>query len=366
MAHRQIKLDDSNVKGYHDLIVPDDLRRDILLSEKAARTVHEGRRTLVNCMAGKDKRIILAIGPCSIHDPEADEEYSEKLLALSRKVGDVFVMVKRAYFEKPRTTVGWKGLIYEPLLHGEENINLGLRLARHILVKNAEMGLLTSTEFVDTFVPQYIGDTVSMAAIGARTVESPLHRQMASALSMPALFKNSTRGDIEVAVEALVAAASEHWFTGLDPTNSKGAIVTSRGNKNAYIVLRGGKETGPNYHSENVRKAQELLLENGFVANLGVDCSHDNTIVGWADNGKATKDYKMQSTVFLDLIGQIANGNTGIKLIMLESNLKEGAQKIPKAHSKEPIKWGVSVTDACIGWEQTEELVLWAHGALRK
>jgi 3-deoxy-7-phosphoheptulonate synthase len=346
------KIEDSNVTGYRPLITPVILKQEIPLTRRGRETVTRGRYEITESINGRDKRIVLVVGQCSIHDTESDAEYSKRLLSLSRAVEDVFVIAKRVYFEKPRTTVGWKGLIYDPNLDGKENINKGLRIAREILARNAEMGLFSGTEFLDPFVPQYLGDMISWAAIGARTVQSSVHRQMASGLSMPVGFKNSTQGDVKVAVQAVIAASKSQWFLGMDQNGTVSA-VTTRGNPDTHIILRGG-EHGPNYSAANVGKAQAMLKENGLASTLMVDCSH----------GNSNKDYRMQSRVFRNVIGQILRGNTGIKGLMLESNINEGSQPIPSQTKN--LKYGVSVTDSCIGWEETERLILDAHRLLRK
>ncbi len=334
------------------MITPAALKQEVPLTSRGRETVARGRYDVIESIHGRDKRIVLVVGQCSIHDVASDAEYSKRLLSLSKAVDDVFIIVKRVYFEKPRTTVGWKGLIYDPNLDGTENINKGLRLAREILVRNAEMGLLSGTEFLDPFVPQYLGGTISWAAIGARTVQSSVHRQMASGLSMPIGFKNSTQGDITVAMHAVIAASKPQWFLGIDQNGTVSA-VTTKGNSNTHIILRGG-DNGPNYDAASVEKAQVILKENGLSDTLMVDCSL----------GNSNKDYRMQSKVFKDVIGQILRGNTGIRGLMLESNINEGSQPIPKR--AKDLKYGVSVTDSCIGWEETEKLILDAHRLLRK
>ena len=346
------KIEDSNVTGYRPLITPVILKQELPLTSRGRETVARGRQEITESMHGRDKRMILVVGQCSIHDTESDAEYSKRLLSLSRAVEDVFIIAKRVYFEKPRTTIGWKGLIYDPNLDGKENINKGLRLAREILVRNAEMGLLSGTEFLDPFVPQYLGDTISWAAIGARTVESSVHRQMASGLSMPVGFKNSTQGDTRVAMHAVIAASKAQWFLGMDQNGTVSA-VTTRGNPNTHIILR-GSERGPNYSAASVNKTQTMLRENGMSGMVMVDCSH----------GNSNKDYRMQPKVFRNVIGQVLRGNIGIKGLMLESNINEGSQPIPR-HAKD-LKYGVSVTDSCIGWEETEKLILEAHRMLRR
>ena len=288
------KIEDSNVTGYRPLITPVVLKQEVPLTSRGRETVARGRHDIIESICGRDKRIVLVVGQCSIHDIESDAEYSKRLLSLSRAVDDVFIIAKRVYFEKPRTTVGWKGLIYDPNLDGKENINKGLRLAREILVRNAEMGLLSGTEFLDPFVPQYLGGIISWAAIGARTVQSSVHRQMASGLSMPVGFKNSMQGDITVAMHAVIAASKPQWFLGMDQNGTVSA-VTTKGNPDTHIILRGG-EHGPNYEAASVGKAQAMLKENGLSDALMIDCSH----------GNSNKDYRMQpmciENQFLSLI----------------------------------------------------------------
>ncbi len=294
----------------------------------------------------------MVIGPCSIHDIEAATDYAERLNGLRERVEDRFELVMRTYLEKPRTVVGWKGLVYEPYLDGQERIGDGLIIARQFLLSNAELGLPCATEFLDTFIPQYIGDLISWGAIGARTVESQIHRQMASGLSMPVGFKNNMSGDVKVAIDAMLAARHSHWFFGLDQYG-RPSVVKTRGNTYTHIVLRGGNE-GPNYDRESVARAQAMLREAGLPERLMIDCSH----------GNSGKDYRAQPVVFEDVIRQIYDGNLGIIGVMVESHINEGRQDVPEDIRE--LKYGVSITDSCIGWETTERLIMDAYRMLSK
>ncbi len=345
------RIVDRNIVEYTHMVSPAELKSEpgMALTEKAQNTVKRGRKEIRDILRGKDNRVILIAGPCSTRDPKEHRDYATRLDSLSKELDDVFVFVQRVYFEKPRTTVGWKGLITDPYLDGKGNINDGLRIARQLLLHNAKLGLPSATEFLESFIPQYIGDLVSWAGIGARTVQSPSHRQMASGLSMPVGFKNSTEGNVQVAIDAVVAAGQPQWFIGIDEEGRASSLPT-QGNKYTHIVLRGGA-SGPNYDSESVKKAQKMLRERGLSDRLVIDCSH----------GNSNKDYKRQSIVFMDAIRQIADGNTGIVGLMLESNINEGRQD---EGNPKRLKYGVSITDACIGWEQTEELIRGAYKEL--
>ena len=366
-AQKSPRIIDSNIAGYNPLVYPHILMEGpgMTLTEMAKETVMRGRDTIGRILRGEDRRLLVILGPCSTHNPEEHMDYSGRVRELSEEFGDAMVFVQRVYFEKPRTTVGWKGLIYEPFLDGKENINEGLRLARQLLVYNAEHGVLSATEFLDPIVPQYLADTVSWAGIGARTVQSPVHRQMASGLSMPVGFKNDTNGNVQVAVDAVIAARQPQWFLGttevLDPDASKKggkdvymeaiAVVSTRGNMDTHIVLRGGA-SGPNYDEKSIDGALYLLRKASLVDRLVVDCSH----------GNSNKDFRKQSTVFNALVEQITKGRHGIVGIMLESNINEGRQDVEGDPGK--LKYGVSITDACIGWEETEGLIRNAYKEL--
>ncbi len=355
MARKIHKIEDSNVTGYSRLMPPDELKAAVPLTSETRRTVEEGRSAIRNIINGRDRRLLLVVGPCSIHDVDAAKDYAAMLNGLRKRVADKFVIVERTYFEKPRTTVGWKGLINEPRLNGEERINEGLLLARKVLAHNASIGLPSATEFLDPFTPQWIGDLVSWAAIGARTVESSTHRQMASGLSMPIGFKNGTSGGVQVAIDAVIAARQPQWFFGLDPSGRPSA-VSSAGNQYTHIILRGGSN-GPNYDEDSVKAAQLMLRKHRLQQKVMIDCSH----------GNSGKDYNVQPDVFSEVIRQVVAGNRDIMGLMLESNIHEGRQDIPDdpalLHS---LKYGVSVTDACIGWEMTEHVVIDAYKKLQR
>ena len=329
---------------------PDDYLAELPITPEATALVARSRRELEDILAGRDDRMAMLVGPCSIHDEKAGLEYAEKLADLSRRVNDRILVVMRVYFEKPRTTVGWKGLINDPNLNGTFDVATGLRRARKFLLRVAGMGLASGTEFLDPFTPQYLADLVSWGAIGARTTESQTHRQMASGLSMPIGFKNGTGGTLQIAVDAMVAAQSPHAFLGIDG-EGRASIVHTRGNRAGHLILRGGSG-GPNYDAESVATACGLLGAAGVTPNLVIDCSHANS----------NKDHNRQPIVFRDVIRQRTDGNRAIGGIMLESHLRPGAQKL--IDGVEGLEYGVSITDACIDWNTTEELLLEAHQAL--
>lgn len=343
-------IENLNIMTMVPLISPRKLKKLVKRTVAAERTIISGRSDIKAILEGNDPRCLVIVGPCSIHDVKAAREYAQKLSALSPQLSDRLLIVMRTYFEKPRTTIGWTGLIPDPYLDGSGAINIGLRRARRLLLIINELGLPTATEFLDPLVPQYIADLVAWVAIGARTTESQTHRQMASGLSMPVGFKNGTDGNVEIAVQAMQAARGRHTFVSI---NEKGesVIVKTRGNKIGHIVLRGGKDN-PNYHEANIAAALEKLKKAGLPEGLMVDCSHANS----------HKDSDKQIEVCREVVRQRAAGNRGIIGIMLESHLFAGKQEIledPRQH-----KYGISVTDACIGWEQTEELLRWAYGQL--
>ncbi|MBI2970835.1 MAG: 3-deoxy-7-phosphoheptulonate synthase [Candidatus Aenigmarchaeota archaeon] len=345
------KIVDDNVIGYSPLMSPRNLKDRLPLTDRERETVVLGRRYIRDILDGGGRKL-LVVGPCSISDPVAARDYAERLRGLAEDVHNSFVTVMRMYGEKPRTSIGWKGLINEPYLDGQENINAGLRIAREMLITNAGMGLPSGTEFLDTFTPQYIGDLTSWAAIGARTTESQQHREMASGLSMTVGFKNGTNGNTDVAVNAVLSARHPHHFFGLDQDGVP-SIVATRGNPYTHIVLRGG-DGSTNYDRDSVQIAQHMLRRAGLSERLMIDCSH----------GNSGKDYRQQPVVFEDVIRQIVDGNNGIIGMMLESNLYEGSQKIPEDPGD--LRYGVSVTDSCIGWETTANLIRDAHRSLSR
>jgi len=344
-------LNNINVVSQDLLPTPEEVKADIPLSSKSADTVVVGRQTIRNILSRKDHRLFIVVGPCSIHDLDAAREYAVKLKALSEKVKDTLYIVMRVYFEKPRTSVGWKGLINDPDMDDSFHIEKGLHLSRQILMELAEMGLPTATEALDPITPQYLSDLITWSAIGARTTESQTHREMASGLSTPVGFKNGTDGSLSVAINALHSVSQPHHFLGI---NQKGqcAVFHTRGNDCGHVVLRGGGGT-PNYDSVSIALCEKALKEAKLAPNLVVDCSHGNSM----------KDYKLQPLVVDNCVNQIIEGNQSIIGLMLESNLFEGNQTVPEDLSS--LKYGVSVTDACIGWNETEQLLLATHEKLK-
>jgi 3-deoxy-7-phosphoheptulonate synthase len=334
------------------LIPPRELKNSLPMTEASNRTVVAGRDAISAILKQTDPRLLVVVGPCSIHDPKGALEYADKLNALRQEVEDHFCLVMRVYFEKPRTTVGWKGLIYDPQLNGSDDIQTGLRQARELLLQITGMGLPAATEFLDPVVPQYIADLVSWAAIGARTTESQTHRQMASGLSMPVGFKNGTDGSLQIAIDAMQSAMRPHSFLGIDQDGFT-SIVRTTGNPDGHVVLRGGR-LRTNYDAESIREAGESLKKSGLPPVLMVDCSHANSL----------KQHAKQEEVWHSLIDQRLAGSKPITGVMIESNLSEGSQPIPKDLAE--LHYGVSVTDACLGWDVTERLLRWGHEVLSK
>lgn len=311
------------------------------MSKQASATITEARRQTEKILFGHDKRLLVVVGPCSIHDTDAAKEYAERLAKLSATVEEDLQIIMRVYFEKPRTTVGWKGLINDPLRDESYQINKGLTTARQLLLDLAEQGVAAGTEFLDTISPQYVADAVSWGAIGARTTESQIHRELASGLSMPVGFKNGTGGNFQIAIDAIMAAQQPHRFLSVTKSGEC-AIVSTKGNESCHIILRGGK-TGPNYDEDTVREVRKALEAKDMEPAIMIDCSHANSL----------KDYKNQPKVCQSIADQIANGDTSIRAVMIESNLHEGNQKDdPKTN-----KYGVSITDACVDWETTETMI---------
>ncbi|GHB08246.1 3-deoxy-7-phosphoheptulonate synthase [Salinicola rhizosphaerae] len=336
----QQQVNNLNVLSQDVLITPEALKQDIPLSEAAERTVVDGRQTIQRILNREDPRLLVVIGPCSIHDPAAAIDYAKRLRQLADAVSDSLYIVMRVYFEKPRTTVGWKGLINDPHLNDSFEIEEGLHIARRLLVDLAEIGLPLATEALDPISPQYLQDCISWSAIGARTTESQTHREMASGLSGPVGFKNGTDGSLDVAVNALKSVASPHNFLGIDQAGQV-AVIRTRGNAYGHVVLRGGNGK-PNYDSVSVTLAEQELHKAGLQANLMVDCSHANS----------NKDPALQPLVMENVTHQILDGNRSIIGLMIESNIGWGSQKIPEDRSQ--LEYGVSITDACIDWPTTE------------
>ena len=338
------------IAGLFPLISPRELQSELPITEESARIVVEGRRIVEAILRREDPRLLAVVGPCSIHDPKAAVEYAERLTRLRNEIVDRIYVVMRVYFEKPRTTVGWRGLILDPRLDGSYDIQSGMQTARSLLLQITGMGLPAGSEMLDPIVPQYTSDLLSWASIGARTTESQTHREMASGLSMPVGFKNGTDGSIQTAINALASARRPHSFIGIDP-DGRTCVLNTTGNECGHIILRGGR-SGPNYHDEMVEDAGKMLEESGFPACLLVDCSHSN----------ALKKASRQEKVLRSIVRQRKEGQRAIIGFMLESNLLEGSQPIAPLPE---LKYGVSITDPCMGWEQTERLFRWAHDELK-
>lgn len=344
-----MRLSDLNIENYEVVITPAALKQELPLPESTRQLVSESRQTVKNILDGKDKRLFIVVGPCSIHDPELALEYARRLKALAKQVENELFVIMRVYFEKPRTTVGWKGLINDPMLNGSFDIEKGLRIARKLLIDLSEIGLPLATEALDPISPQYLQDTITWTAIGARTTESQTHREMSSGLSSPVGFKNGTDGSLDVAVNAMKSVTHGHAFLGINP-DGQVAITRTRGNAYGHVVLRGGGGK-PNYDSVSVALCEQALDKAGLAKNIVVDCSHANS----------NKDHNVQPLVLDDIAHQIRDGNASICGVMIESNINEGNQNIPDDLSQ--LKYGVSVTDACISWETTEKaLVKFAAG----
>jgi len=344
------KTSDINVVETRPLPSPGELLAELPKTEVQADFVTRAREDIRRLIFTDDRRFLLIIGPCSIHDLKAGREYAQKLAALSKEVSDRIMIVMRVYFEKPRTTVGWKGLIMDPHLDGSHDIAQGLRLARTFLRDVLDAGLPTATELLDPITPQYIADLICWSAIGARTTESQTHRQMASGLSMPLGFKNGTDGSLTSATNAIKAASQPQTFLGIGLNGAASAIVT-RGNPDCHIVLRGGA-TGPNYSPTHIAQTEQLLAKAGLPKSILVDCSHDNS----------AKKPELQPEVMRAMLDQITAGNTSIMGAMVESNLGAGNQPFPQPLDK--LKYGVSITDGCIDWITTEKMVREIHTAL--
>ncbi|HUR58034.1 MAG TPA: 3-deoxy-7-phosphoheptulonate synthase [Opitutaceae bacterium] len=344
------KTSDINVVETRSLPSPSALLAELPKTEAQAEFVTRARREIHRLIFTDDKRFLLIVGPCSIHDLHAGRVYARQLAGLAKEVADRVMIVMRVYFEKPRTTVGWKGLIMDPHLDGSHDIATGLRTARKFLREVLDLGLPTATELLDPITPQYIADLICWSAIGARTAESQTHRQMASGLSMPLGFKNGTDGSIQTAINAIKSAAQPHTFLGINLDGAAASIAT-RGNPDCHVVLRGGA-TGPNYSPTHIGQTEQLLAKAGLPKSILVDCSHDNS----------AKQPERQPEVMRELLAQVVAGNPSIMGAMIESNLAAGSQLFPQP--KEKLKYGVSITDACIDWATTEKLVRELHAAL--
>ncbi|GKW26466.1 3-deoxy-7-phosphoheptulonate synthase [Pectobacterium polonicum] len=339
-------LNNINISAEQILITPDELKAKFPLNDAEQREIAQARSTIADIIHGRDDRLLIVCGPCSIHDTDAALEYARRLQSLAAELSDRLYIVMRVYFEKPRTTVGWKGLINDPFMDGSFDVEAGLHIARGLLLELVNMGLPLATEALDPNSPQYLGDLFSWSAIGARTTESQTHREMASGLSMPVGFKNGTDGSLGTAINAMRAAAMPHRFVGINQTGQV-CLLQTQGNVDGHVILRGGKK--PNYSAQDVAECEKQMQEAGLRPALMIDCSH----------GNSNKDYRRQPLVVESAIEQIKAGNRSIIGLMLESHLNEGSQSSEQPRSD--MRYGVSVTDACISWESTETLLRSVH-----
>lgn len=333
--------DDLKISSMKELISPSELINQLPMTEEAIRTVVKTRSEIIDILDGKDERLILIVGPCSIHDIDAAHEYAKKLLEVKKKVEKNILIIMRVYFEKPRTVIGWKGLINDPDLDNSFDINKGIKIARKLLINLAESGIPAGHEYLDLISPQYISDVICWGAIGARTTESQSHRELASGLSCPVGFKNGTNGSIQIAIDAIKAASKAHNFLSVTK-EGKSAIFSTRGNKDCHIILRGGKKV--NYQKADIKDVCDSLVDNKLSKNIMIDASHANS----------QKDHTKQRLVIEDISNQIIEGNDSICGVMIESNLVEGRQDIG---TMSDLVYGQSITDACVGWNETEELI---------
>lgn len=332
---------------FHKFPSPEELRNKLPLSEAAQAFISNTRRDVARILDGEDSRLLLIVGPCSIHDLQAAKEYATRLSELLNEVSDQFLVLMRAYIEKPRTTLGWKGYVYDPDLNGGHDMEKGLTQTRRFFLDLAELSLPVATEFLDIPTTYYLSDCVSWGCIGARTTTSQVHRQIASSLSLPIAFKNNTDGNVKVAIDGIMSAANPHSFVGINPRGET-ALLKSKGNPHGHIILRGGKE-GPNFNPEALANTLELLRQADLPARLLIDCSHDN----------ADRLHEKQIKVFNAVINQVTEGNSAIRGLLLESNLRAGKQQ--HIIGGEPLKYGVSITDPCLDWETTEQLIKWGY-----
>lgn len=344
------KTDDVRITGMHEVLAPQALHDEYPMDEQASETVYRARDAVHKILHGEDDRLVVVVGPCSVHDPDAARDYASRLKPLIESLSDDLCIIMRVYFEKPRTTVGWKGLINDPNLDESFHINKGLKLARQLLRDLALEGVPAGTEFLDLISPQYIADLVSWGAIGARTTESQGHRELASGLSSPVGFKNSTDGGFKIAIDAVNAASRPHVFMSLTK-EGKSAIFSTKGNSDCHIILRGGKQ--PNYDAANVQHAAEQLEKYGLKPQMMVDCSHANSL----------KDYRRQVDVCNNIAEQLHSGENRIMGVMLESHLVEGRQDVIEGQA---LTYGQSITDACMSWESTESCLQTLATAVRK
>lgn len=344
-----IKTDDINISSFKPLMAPQQIRNLVPMTAESIETVLHSRKALGRILDRSDRRKFIIVGPCSIHDPKSALEYAAKLKILADEVSDTMILIMRTYFEKPRTTVGWKGLINDPNLDNSFAMNEGLTLSRQLLVSITSMGLPVATEALDPITPQYLAELISWTAIGARTTESQTHRELASGLSSPVGFKNNTDGNIDVAINAIKSAQEQHHFLGIDQSGMT-SVVATRGNPHGHLILRGGKN-GHNYDSESIERAAAALTSANLSDNIVIDCSHDNS----------NKDYRNQPAVFSTCIDHIVAGKNNIVGLMIESNINDGQQKLTPH-----LTYGVSITDGCIGFETTKEVIKSAHAKLKR
>lgn len=333
--------DDLRISGMQEVIPPAELHQELPITDHASETVFNARTATQNILHGKDDRLVIIIGPCSIHDPDAAREYASRLKPLINELKNDLHIIMRVYFEKPRSVVGWKGLINDPYLDGSFKINDGLRIARKLLLDLAEMNIPAATEYLDLISPQYVADLISWGAIGARTTESQAHRELASGLSCPVGFKNATDGGLQIAVDACLSASKPHHFMSLTKAGHS-AIFSTTGNPDCHVILRGGKK--PNYDAASINEAAEIIGRSGQAARLMVDCSHANS----------GKSHVQQEIVCRDVAQQIANGEKRIIGLMLESHLVAGRQN---TEAGKPLVYGQSITDACMAWDNSEVLL---------
>lgn len=347
------ELRDRRIASVRPLVQPALLAEEVPLSEPAAAAVRAGRDAVTGILSGTDDRLLVIVGPCSVHDPAAALDYARRLAALVPELAGDLAVVMRVYFEKPRTVVGWKGLLNDPHLDGSFDANQGLRIGRRLLIDIGELGLPVGCEYLDPILPQYLADAVSWGAIGARTAESQVHRQLASGLSMPIGIKNGTDGGITVAIDAVRAAAVPHVFPGITE-HGVAAIMQTTGNPDGHVILRGGR-SGPNYDAEHVAAALAELRTAGLLERLIIDCSH----------GNSGKNHDRQPVVAADIAAQLSAGQRGISGVMLESFLVDGRQSLAIEGGTVPLAYGQSVTDACLGWERTEPVLRQLAAAVR-
>ncbi len=347
-----VQTNNLHVSGLTPLIAPADLKQVLPLSEAAAEFVASSRKQIQDILWGRDPRMMVVVGPCSVHDPKAALEYAGLLAKLNEELKDQLLLVMRVYFEKPRTTIGWKGLINDPDLDGTHQISKGLGIARRLMLDITAMELPVATEMLDPITPQFMADTISWGAIGARTTESQTHREMSSGLSFPVGFKNGTDGSLQIAIDAMGAACHSHNFIGVN-REGRISIVQTTGNPDVHMVLRGGNNH-PNYQASDIAATMKKLEKAGIETSIMVDCSHANS----------RKDHTRQEAVMNDVMDQVANGNSNIGSMMIESFLKEGNQKM--ANKLEDLTYGVSITDKCVNWETTERMLRHAHAKLKE